>query len=266
MISIIVVCYNEEKRIGETLESIFCQTYSDYECIIVDGGSSDGTLDKIEQYRKRFEEKRILMKILSEPDKGIYDAMNKGVSLSAGNWINFMNSGDCFHDAEVLRRVAAQMQDNKSIVIGRVIGYDGYLGRLYESQDIKDLEKGMAFCHQAIFAKRELLVVHPFDLRYRICADYEWLLDMYLQNTEIECIDVIVADYDADGISNKNAELSRDEMKRIQEKHGISSGTQEIAETNWHYKLYKLIGKNRVLSAMFYFLYNKNRKYYLRKK
>lgn len=262
LLSIIVVCFNERKRIEKTLVSILEQSCKYIECIVVDGGSQDGTLKVIKNYQEKFALAGIRMKIISEKDQGIYDAMNKGVRNAEGKWIYFLNAGDNFHAANVVQKTLSCIEEADDIIIGKIIFYDGYLGRVVEHSPIEKLKEDMIFCHQAVIAKKELLEKHCFDISYKYCADYEWLLAMYLEKRQIHCIDIIIADYDADGVSNNCAEQSRKEMAQIQEKYNIKKDTDSISNVNLKYKLYKKIGQHKRLARCFYYFYGKNKGYY----
>lgn len=262
ILSVIVVCFNEQKRIRKTLDSILQQSYKNMECIIVDGASQDGTLEIIEEYRQTFSLSGIEYRVISERDKGIYDAMNKGVKNADGKWVYFLNAGDIFHRKDAVENVMAEIRYEDEIVIGKVIFFDGYLGRTIEQAPLEELRKDMIFCHQAILTKRNLLEDHCFDIGYRYCADYEWLLSMYLEGKRIHCVNTVVADYDGNGVSAKHAEESRKEMRQIQEKYGLAGNRKEISQINRKYRLYKKIGTYKILSLCFYYLYGKRKNYY----
>ena len=265
MLTVIVVCFNEQKRIGKTLESILRQTYKNIECIIVDGGSKDGTLELIETYQEEFIRAGTKTQVISEPDQGIYDAMNKGIKCAAGEWIYFLNAGDDFYEEETVRKVFDNRKKEDEILIGKIIFFDGYLGKVVEQCRVEELKENMVFCHQAIFALKELLQTHYFKTSYRYCADYEWLLAMYMNGRKIRCIDTVIANYDADGISNNYAELSKREMQRIRKEYGFTENINNKQKINWKYKFYKRIGKYKALSRCFYFMYGRNREYFLKK-
>lgn len=264
IVSVVVVCFNERKRIEKTLDSILGQSCKRIECIIVDGGSWDGTLEIIDSYKGRFQVSGIEMHVISGKDQGIYDAMNKGTGKANGKWILFLNTGDRFHEKDAVEKVISKVQDGDDIIIGKIVFFDGFLGKTIEHSPLGDLKRSMIFCHQAILARKELLEEHCFDIRYKYCADYEWLLTMYLAKKRIHCIDAVIADYDGDGISSKNAEASRAEMKQIQEKYGLLNDERNVRQINWKYRLYKKAGKYKVLSLLFYYLYGKKSSYYLR--
>lgn len=262
MLSVIVVCFQERGRIGLTLDSILEQRYEKMECVIIDGGSKDGTLEVIEKYQKRFLYAGIKMQVISEKDHGIYDAMNKGIRNAGGDWIHFLNAGDRFHGQNTVKELMGHIREQDEIIIGKIVFFDGYLGKIVEHLPVEELKKDMIFCHQAILSPKKYLEGHPFRLEYRYCSDYEWLLAMYLKEIKIRCIDVLVADYDADGVSNHHADAGRKEMRKIQKEYGVFEHGRDVWRINWKYVFYKKIGEYKALSMCFYYFYGKKRGYY----
>ena len=127
------------------------------------------------------------------------------------------------------------------------------------------LKKDLVFFLQAVFALKKLLQNHNFDIGYKYCADYEWLLAMYLDGRNIRCIDTVVANYDGDGVSNKYADCSKKEMQQIRKKYGFTENETDVRKINYKYRLYKEFGKYKALSWCFYHLYGKSRKYYFKR-
>ena len=163
LFSIITVCFNEENNIRKTIESVLNQSFSDYEYIICDGGSTDDTLKIVESYQDAFKKKGIRYLIHSEKDGGIYFGMNIGIALSNGKYLNFMNAADTFHSPTVLQEAARYLQrSDADILYGDAFYIIRHYARLSVS-DISRIEKGMPFCHQAMFIKQELLQLHPYD-------------------------------------------------------------------------------------------------------
>lgn len=168
-ISVITVSYNSEKTIKHTIESIKRQNYNSIEYIIIDGKSTDSTLNIINQYKE--------IKLVSEPDCGIYDAMNKGVSLSTGDLICFLNSDDIYADSNVLSEVIHIFKKNSvDFVFGDIafIAADGgVIRRWVADKSCEDVLSGNQIPHPAFFVKGELLrsLEPPFDSKYRIAAD-----------------------------------------------------------------------------------------------
>lgn len=211
-LSIITINFNNLAGLQRTYESVVCQTFTDYEWIVIDGGSTDGSREFIEQHQDKF------AYWCSEPDKGIYNAMNKGIAKAHGVYVNFMNSGDCFHSAEVLMKVFS-LELFADILIGQVsrVGTDKIDNVLCEDNIIIDFGRVRdGFCHQGTFTKLYLLQKYPFDETLKIVSDWKfWLQTIVLNNCKIQPINIIVADYDLTGISSICTTLMWDERKMV---------------------------------------------------
>ena len=202
-ISIITVCFNAEKDIEKTLLSVLNQTYRDYEYIIVDGKSTDNTLNIIDKYKDYFIQKGIHIDVVSERDNGIYDAMNKGINRANGAWINFMNAGDTFYDQNLLYIMKKHLQESKAdIIYGNSFKYNRYYSYFQISDDNPSLRQRMGFLHQASFIRTEVQKEHLFSLKYRIASDYDLLLRLYLQGYKFEYVPELVCAFSLDGVSN----------------------------------------------------------------
>lgn len=151
-ITIITVCYNAEKLIEETILSVINQTYSDIEYIIIDGASTDGTMDIVNKYRDR------IATIVSEPDKGIYDAMNKGIRLATGEWLNFMNAGDVFCNENVVEYIFTQKLDNKYSFIYS----DNIFKEKGKKRYVVNNHEKLIILHQSSIYKKSLHNLHGF--------------------------------------------------------------------------------------------------------
>ena len=207
--SIITVCYNEAAHIRETLDSIVGQTYHDYELIVVDGGSTDGTKDIIEQYSEK------ITWWCSERDKGIYNAMNKGVGHAIGDYVIFMNGGDKFHDKDALSTIHDAGLD-ADIIEGLAIK-KGTLQLI--KPHTPNLERTLltdCLSHQSTFIRRELLVKYPYDENYKIASDWKfWLQVLLYDGHSYKFVDAIVADMDVNGITYTQPELNKKERDLI---------------------------------------------------
>lgn len=198
LISIVTVSYNAVKDIEKTILSVLNQTYPNIEYIIIDGGSTDGTLDIIKKYQDK------ISYWVSEPDKGIYDAMNKGTLKSTGEWLNFMNAGDTFSSKQVLEQVFKDKDWSETDVIyGDVIIKYKNTTKLRPSLSIEHLEKGMPFCHQSTFIKTKLQKEKFFDVHYKICADYNLFHSLYMQKYHFKKVDIAIAEFLYGGISTE---------------------------------------------------------------
>ena len=202
--SIITINYNNKEGLKRTLSSIKCLTNKNYESIVIDGGSDDGSKDLIKKYEN------YVSYWVSEKDNGIYHAMNKGVSQAHGDYCIFMNSGDCFHSPDVLESVSNYQED---IICGKVIkGNNTKASGLYKpSITLVDLMRA-SLPHQAMFIKRDLLINHPYDEHYKILSDWKFCIETIIfDNCSFRNIDIVVADYDTSGIStNSNGLLPKE--------------------------------------------------------
>lgn len=199
--SIITVCYNSEKTIERTLKSLINQKEKNFELIIVDGKSTDETLNIINKYSSEFKN----IKIISEPDKGIYDAMNKGIDLSEGEIISFLNSDD-FYEVDTLDIVKRNFTNDIDILYGDTYLIDYFDGNYYEKKsdfvNVKELTKGRMIPHTSTFVRAELMKKYKFDINYRIAADYKFILKMYLLNKSFKYIEYRLTNMLLGGASN----------------------------------------------------------------
>jgi glycosyltransferase involved in cell wall biosynthesis len=181
-ISIITVCYNSDKTIEKTIKSVISQTYNNIEYIIIDGKSKDTTIDIIKQYEAN------VSNWISEADKGLYDAMNKGISLATGDIVGILNSDDIFTDNFVLENVAKfHNQNNVDASVGNIIQFnnEGKTVRKYSAKkwNPEKLKIGFMPAHPAIFFKRELFDKYGvYQLDFTIGADYELITRFFLKH------------------------------------------------------------------------------------
>jgi len=190
LISIITISYNSCLTIEDTILSVINQTYPHIEYIVIDGGSKDGTVDIIKRYENK------ISYWISEPDKGIYYAMNKGIAATTGEWINFINCGDSGN-------TVFQYSDHTEIEANRQ--YGNY--------------KFMPACHQSIFCRTHYMKQFMFDTRYKISADFDFFYKLYFTNNQYLYKDITVAVFDAmGGISSTNKYLRNKEFICIKEK------------------------------------------------
>jgi glycosyltransferase involved in cell wall biosynthesis len=201
--SIIVPTYNSERTLITTINSVLNQSFSNFELLIIDGNSTDSTL----QIVKAFAEKDPRVKWLSEKDKGIYDAMNKGIIRSKGKWLYFLGSDDSFYSGSVLQEIKCfiEKRPDLNLVYGKVY-MEFFTGSLKSDLDLLYY----SICHQAIFYKREIFnLVGFFSLKYKVSADWYHNLMWYsCFNVRFSYIDCCVANYARDGFSSKNKDIS----------------------------------------------------------
>lgn len=212
-LTIITINLNNYEGLKKTIDSIRCQTWRNFEWIVIDGGSTDGSTALIES------EKNNLAYWCSEPDKGVYNAMNKGVEKASGQYVLFMNSGDCLHDEKVLEDIFQDKQYSADILIGKVlhVGSNVIVNKYGIDSgllDYWDIIKGIN--HQGAFTKLKVLKKYPFDENFVIISDRKfWLQTLVQNNCTVYVLDRLVADYDLTGISSTNKELYAKEEREI---------------------------------------------------
>lgn len=216
LFSIITVSYNAASTLPATLASVREQTCRLYEYILIDGASADDTV------KLAYESGIEPMTIISEKDKGIYDAMNKGLGIATGDYVIFLNAGDSFHNAHTLQLIADAIMDNDypGIVYGQTQIVDSSRKRIGDrlltapaDLTLDSFKNGMVVCHQAFIVLRKL--VDNYDTRYRFSADYEWCIRC-LQRSQRNCyIDRILIDYLSEGVTTANHRASLLERFRI---------------------------------------------------
>ena len=216
-LSVITIVYNNVKDIERTMLSVLNQTYPHIEYLIIDGDSNDGTKDIVFKYENR------LSQFISEKDKGIYDAMNKGLALATGDYVLFMNSGDEIYSPVTVKEVfdAAPGAD---IYYGETEMYDEQwksLGQRRhqapETFDWHSFKHGMSISHQAIYVKRSLAV--PYDLQYQYSADIDWIIKVAKNASSIVNTNSYVAKYLVGGVSKQKHLASLKERFRIFSKY-----------------------------------------------
>lgn len=197
-ISVVTVCYNAVKDIEKTILSVINQTYPNVEYLIIDGGSTDGTMDVVNKYRDN------ISVVVSEPDKGIYDAMNKGVKMATGDYLIFMGADDVFYDNEVIAHMASKMVDSNSVYYGSVIFKQLGVKHWGKFNRVKWAIGNV--CHQAIFYPRAIYSTHSYDVRYKVFADYAYNLNLLKEKVKFRFIDIITALYNMEGVSARLAD------------------------------------------------------------
>lgn len=220
--SIITVTYNADKVLESTLQSVISQNYENVEYILVDGGSTDHTLEIARRYKNH------ISQIISEPDKGLYDAMNKGIRLATGDYLCFLNAGDKFHENNTLQKITQTLTNEAlpDIIYGETAIVDEkgdflHMRRLStpEQLDWKSFKQGMLVCHQAFFARRELATVRLYDLRYRFSADFDWCIRIMKEARHLHNTRLTLIDYLNEGMTTRNHRASLKERFRIMVKH-----------------------------------------------
>ena len=217
--TIITVCYNAGDHIRKTIESVLHQTYSDIEFIIIDGSSTDNTLDIIDEYAN---DERLT--VVSKPDAGIYNAMNRGISKATGDYVYFLNAGDILYEENVIENVFRYLVCNKAdIVIGNYVEKKHEISKVVKMNTNltwkQILEKGNGICHQAVITKIDCLR-GGFDESYKIAADFNWLCEQVSTGYHIQWIDITISEFESYGVSSlaKNWISVKEECRQIVEK------------------------------------------------
>lgn len=216
-LSVITIVYNNVRDIERTVLSVLNQSYSNIEYVVIDGASNDGTMDILKRYESK------ITRLVSEKDKGIYDAMNKGLALATGDYVLFMNSGDEIYDTKTVEKIFASEAD-ADIYYGETEMYDqdwNSLGlrrhKAPEQFTWKDFKYGMSISHQAIYIRKSL--TEPYDLSYQLSSDIDWILKVAKKAKKIVNVRTYVAKYLVGGMSKKKHRQSLKERFMIFSKH-----------------------------------------------
>ena len=221
-ISIITVTYYAEATLERTLQSVAQQTYPDIEHLIIDGASTDRTLEIARQYPHAT--------VFSEPDKGLYDAMNKGLQRATGDFLCFLNAGDKLHSKETLAHIASSVSDGSPIGViygdTHIVDTQGQFlrnRRLTPPEHLtwQSFKDGMLVCHQAFYINRQIAL--PYDTTYRFSADFDWCIRCMKEGKKRGMQNLYVheplADYLAEGMTTANHKASLKERFKIMAKH-----------------------------------------------
>lgn len=202
LISVVTVVFNGKKYLEETIKSVISQTYENIEYLIVDGGSTDGTLDIIKKYEGHIDY------WISEPDKGVYDAMNKGIQLATGEWINFMNAGDTFCEISTISDIFDTLDcSGYTILYGDcIVQYPGF-ERMKRAGELNALNKGMQFSHQSMFINTEFHKLNQYDLRYRLAADFKLVYSAYISKASFFYLSQRVSKVINGGLADTNRSI-----------------------------------------------------------
>lgn len=221
LFSIITVTYNASETIGRTLASVTSQTFDDYEHLIIDGASKDDTV-RIATLNGSPQR----TKIVSRPDRGLYDAMNRGMDMASGQYLLFLNSGDTLHSPDTLKHIARAIEENNTpgIVYGQTDIVNGNGIKVAdrhliapETLTYESFAEGMVVCHQAFVVLAR--IASPYNLNYRFSADYEWCIRCLQHSRKNVYVNEPIADYLMDGLTTSNRKKSLLERFRIMSKY-----------------------------------------------
>jgi len=211
LFSIITVTKNNVSGLSATYASISKQSCPDYEWIVVDGASTDTTLLFLSK-------DGLLNHCVSEPDRGIYDAMNKGIDRARGNYLVFLNAGDCFSDPDILSVIAKiAAAENPDFIYGDALENGGRYKKARH-----DIEAGMITHHQAMFYKRSLIGDKRYDINYKIAADYDFTFRMMKSANNIHYCPAAFCIFEKGGLSQSNRGTGREEENTIRKNHGVA--------------------------------------------
>lgn len=233
--TIITCTYQAEKELERTLRSVLEQTYKDVEHLIVDGASTDATLQLAQTYstESQAQNNGHQVMVTSEPDKGLYDAMNKGLRHATGDYVLFLNAGDTFPSESTLTQVAACAEE-ENVLPGVLYGDTDIVdneGRFVRHRRLsppkklrwKSFMQGMVVCHQAFYARTDLAKQVPYQLKYRYSADVDWCIRVMKmaqkQGLSLCNVQTVVANYLDGGMTEKNHKASLKERFRVMESH-----------------------------------------------
>lgn len=236
--SIITITYNAEAFLPRTVESVLSQHYRDIEHIIIDGASTDSTISVAQDYMQRSyaAQNGHEVRIVSEPDNGLYDAMNKGLRQASGDYICFLNAGDFFPNANVLDTIVSRSLTGKSrqqlpaVIYGDtdIVDNDGNFlrhRRLAPPRNLtwRSFRKGMLVCHQAFYARLDIARTVPYDTRYRYSADVDWCIRVMKEAERMGAglvyVDSVVVNYTQEGQTTKHHRDSLKERYRVMQCH-----------------------------------------------
>lgn len=235
--SVITITYNAANVLQPTLDSVLMQDFPTVEHIIVDGASTDNTVTIAEAYKEMSDsaENEHVVRIYSEPDKGLYDAMNKGLVRAKGDYVVFLNAGDRFPTADTLEKVAlaAEVGDGEerpAVVYGNtdIIDEKGnflYHRRLQPPEKLtwRSFRDGMLVCHQAFYARLDIARKTPFDTRYRYSADVDWCIKIMREGERkgllLRNVHAVIANYMEEGQTTLHHRASLRERFQVMCKH-----------------------------------------------
>lgn len=255
--SIISINYNNKEGLLRTIKSVINQTFRDFEYIIIDGGSTDGSLEIIKEYQDH------LSYWVSEPDKGIYNAMNKGIRVSQGEYLNFMNSGDCFYNNNVLEEVS-KLMDGSDFTIGKDYNQDPATGNVFTT--ILPIRISMAtffmwtLPHQSAFIRRLLFKETLYDENLKIVADWKFYMDkIAFEGNNVQLLNFIICKREQGGISVSQAQKTQEERNKVLSTIlpvGIIKDYESLAhlDRSTLYKLLILLDQEKSRKCIRYFI------------
>tara|TARA_E500000178_G_C16973163_1_gene731978 strand:- start:560 stop:1342 length:783 start_codon:yes stop_codon:yes gene_type:complete len=213
ILSIIIVSLNTKKALKRTLKSCFQQDRKDVEIIVVDGLSNDGSVQEILKFKNK------ISKIIIQKDRGIYDAMNKGINICKSDWIIFMNSGDKFCNTNVVNRFKKFKKKDADIIFGNTIIKNDKFRYLVEGSKFQKNSVLMPFCHQSTITKTKVLKKFLFNIKYNISADFDFFYRCLINNCNFKKYNDVIAEVSSGGLSDQKRQIVFNENIRILKKY-----------------------------------------------
>jgi glycosyltransferase involved in cell wall biosynthesis len=247
LISVVTVVYNGERHLEQAIRSVVTQSYENVEYIVIDGGSGDGTLEIIGKYEDSIDY------WLSEPDNGIYDAMNKGIALARGELIGLLNADD-YYEPDALRWAAERylQEHSAGVYYGSNYLLQEDLNLRYKAYPHMKYWIGMCVCHQAMFVHRDVYrSVGTYDVSYKLAADYDFILRSCLGNIPYIALDRFVVNFRNTGSSSDNYLLSITEAKDIHEKYFNTFSIARVIYLLRYYKTYCIFWLQKPIKSLF---------------
>ena len=241
IISIVTICFNCIDDLKKTINSVEKQlkyiNCEEIEYVIIDGFSSDGTQKLADIKLEKFKKSGLKSILISEKDNGIFDAINKGIQNSHGQWILILNAGDILHDEYVIRDAIYELKKfSPDVLYGNTMRVNPLFVEEWKPLELSRLKQTMIFCHQSVFIRRNL-EGHCYDLQYKYCADYNLMLQLYLNGKKFKWMDRYISDYKLDGVTaNKGIVEAYRDVYKIRIANGV------INRGNMYYRFRFMIG------------------------
>ena len=244
-ITIVTVTYNAEAYLEQTIQSVLGQNYPNLEYIIIDGASTDGTVDIIKKYEKQ------IAYWVSEPDDGIYYAMNKGIDAATGEWINFMNAGDSFYRSSTLLDVARFMEEAIEVVYGgaSLLGQDGVVGGYNAPIPMESEWEGSYFNHQDLFVILEKIRLIKFDTFYKIAAEKKLFLQLFLQQCRYKKLDTPLVNFQISEDSVSKKQKIKDSVEMLHILASLAPSAQMLFSHEHYARLQSYASENSCLAS-----------------
>ena len=208
LVSVITISYNKGDEIESTIKSVVNQTYPNVEYIVVDGGSKDGTVDVIKKYE------RDIAKWVSERDMGIYNAMNKGIAMSTGEWVMFINSGDAIYSTTTIQKMLNKVDPMTDILYGDLKVLQGDTSCKVPARPLHSIINQMSFGHPGTLIRSEIMKEELYDESYRCAADYDFFLKSYIKKRIFQYLPMETAIFEGLTVLSNNSVLIKSEVSR----------------------------------------------------